>query len=68
MKRQNIIGRNDKKDYLCDCLQNGLVVQRIEQAFPKRSIGVRFPSGLQKQEGMAFTIPSCFIILSSIIT
>ena len=26
----------------------GLVVQRIEQAFPKRSIGVRFPSGVQK--------------------
>ena len=26
----------------------GLVVQRIEQAFPKRSIGVRFPSGLQR--------------------
>ena len=37
MKRQNIIGRNNKKDYLCVRLfWDALVVQRIEQAFPKR--------------------------------
>ncbi len=37
MKWQNIIGRKDKKGYLCTRLhKGGLVVQRIEQAFPKR--------------------------------